>query len=55
MEHRFDSLDSNVNSKIEENKSTYQEFMAAIHRIQAIIEEQRSENKIILEGFVGYN
>ena len=54
FEHRFDSLDKKFEQKLDAmNHQIAQNFeasMAVAHRTQVLMEEQRGENKIVLDG-----
>lgn len=57
IDSRFDQIDSRF-SKQDARMSSMDEkiekILASVHRTQAIVEEQRSENKVMLEALHGF-
>lgn len=44
------ALEHRLNSRLESIEANTQETLASVHRIQVIVEEQRGENRIVLDG-----
>lgn len=50
VEHRLIAKLDTFQSKLETLHSAAQETLASVHRSQVLMEEQRSENRIVLDG-----
>ena len=58
MDGRLSSLDakvSGIDGRLSSLDAKVSETLAAVHRNQALMEEQRSENRIVLDGLIGLN
>jgi len=50
LDHRIGSLDHRIDSLDHKIDSVEHKVLSAIHRTQTLMEEQRGENKIVLDG-----
>ncbi len=50
LDAKVSSLDAKVDSLEFKMESRFEQVQASIHRTQVIMEEQRSENRIVLDG-----
>ena len=54
VERRIEAMDSKFEARAKTQDSKLEQMMASLHRIQAIVEESRSENRIMLEALTGF-
>jgi len=51
MDSRISSLDSKIDSVKDELKSDIMKLTAAVHRSNALVEEQNNKNNFVLDGY----
>lgn len=57
IDGRFAEIDvrfSEIDARFSAQGSKIEQILAAVHRTQAIVEEQRSENRVMLEALNGF-
>jgi hypothetical protein len=50
MDSRFDAMESRLGARIDDLDGRIEKVFAVVHRTQALMEEQRGENRIVLDG-----
>ena len=50
VDKKVDSLENRIDSLENKMESKFAEVLVVMHRTQVIVEEQRSENRIVLDG-----
>ncbi len=55
VRHEVNSVRHELKAKINEVKSDIQKVLSSVHRTQTLMEEQRSENRVVLDGLITVN
>jgi chromosome segregation ATPase len=50
LDHKVDSVDHRLSGEIQKLSGKIENLTASVHRSQALMEEQRSENRVVLDG-----
>lgn len=50
VDHKVDSLEHKLEAVRSELKASIEDLKVSVHRTQVLMEEQRGENKIVLDG-----
>jgi hypothetical protein len=50
VDHKVESLRHELKAEICEVKGSVEQVLVAVHRTQVLMEEQRGENRIVLDG-----